>query len=257
MRRTQDQIFTNLYDDQTFLPSSGIRPPTHPLPPQKLNTERAQLTMYLFVFFLLIGLLSTSEVQAAPTSPDVDAATSAHSEPESATNDEVQRAKELDWTMPKESEEKLADRASAREFFYHFRKSLSAMAGPAYRTDAIQDPDTQLSLNYWQHPTDGASLEAGADLMSDGTGALHISKRDNQGRGRLRSYYKYGLAIRIVPNEQLVTFLKFQNWQLRGSAGAEWQWPWGKSWSLRSELGINLSQGRIQIPILIGATTSF
>jgi len=256
VRRTQDQLFNNLYEDpeESLGPSRSFRP--EPAPNGR-NTRRDQLGVGLIQILVCMTLAYSPEVQSAPTPADVNAATSTQSEAQPASSAEIQRAKELDWTYPKESDERLAQRATEREFFYHYRQSLSAMVGPAYRTDAIQDPDTQLSLKYWRQPTDGVSLEAGADLVSDGTGALHVSKKNNTGRGQLRGYLSYGLAIRIVPNEQLVTFLKIQNWQIRGAMGAEWQWPWGKSWSLRGELGVNLSPGRIQVPILIGATSSF
>lgn len=256
MRRTQDQLFNNLYDSlkapTRWLLTSRTAPGT-----KGRNTRRDQFRASLVQILVSVALANSPEVQAAPTPADVNAATSTQSETQPASSAEVQRAKELDWTYPKESDEKLAERATAREFFYHYRQSLSAMAGPAYRTDAIQDPDTQLSLKYWRQPTDGRSLEAGADLVSDGTGALHLTQKNNTGRGQLRGYLSYGLAIRIIPNEQLVTFLKIQNWQVRGAMGAEWQWPWGKSWSVRGELGVNLSPGRIQVPILMGATSSF
>ncbi len=256
MRRTQDQLFNNLYECLDEPPRSTESSQTTP-DANRRNTRRDQLAVGLVLILVGMILAYSPEVQSAPTPADVNTATSTQSEAQPASSAEIQRAKELDWTFPKENDEKLAQRATAREFFYHYRQSLSAMAGPAYRTDAIQDPDTQLSLKYWRQPTDGLSLEAGADLVSDGTGALHLSKKSNTGRGQLRGYLSYGLAIRIVPNEQLVTFLKIQNWQIRGAMGAEWQWPWGKSWSLRGELGVNLSPGRVQLPILIGATSSF
>ena len=266
MRRTRYGLFRKLYGElsNAALDSVGSSSVGRGTPSVHHKNDLWLKSLRCFGICFVVLVVATTvvatislKVQAAPTKPDVDAATAPQPETETATPEEIERAQKLDWSLPKRSADLQGESMSAREFFYHYRKSTSIMVGPIYRTDALQDPKTLLTLTYWRFPTDGVSLETGVDLLSDGVGGFHVSKKENLGRGELRNYYKYGAGVRIIPSEQLVTFLKLQNWQVRGGIGSEWQLPWSTAWSLRGELGLVLSQGGIQVPIGAGATASF
>jgi hypothetical protein len=66
----------------------------------------------------------------------------------------------------------------------------------------------------------------------------------------LRPYTKAGLGLRIVPQDQLVTALRFQHYQLRGAAGFEWMFR--LAMSARLELETAISGQGLQAGVIIG-----
>lgn len=115
------------------------------------------------------------------------------------------------------------DRIDHSEYFYRYRKSMSPRIGITYDTDVyLEKSFIYLAGFQYLFPTkDLTSYEGGADLMSDGTGYAHFAQRWFLTRTRFRPYAKAGGAIHIVPRQALTTFLKFENYQIRGAVGAE------------------------------------
>jgi hypothetical protein len=112
------------------------------------------------------------------------------------------------------------------EFFYKYRNELSPMMGIAYDTKAIDDERsgtlTVLSMRYHFATDTLAPFEIGAELLSNGSGAFAAQKRYNFSRTSLRPYTAIGAGIRIVPNDEIATLLKYEHYQLRASAGLEY-----------------------------------
>jgi hypothetical protein len=79
----------------------------------------------------------------------------------------------------------------------------------------------RFSLQFLFPTTNLHALEAGADLQSDGSGALGLSYRWILSQTDFRPYTKLGAAIRIEPADQLAAVLRLSNIQIRGSAGFE------------------------------------
>jgi hypothetical protein len=136
----------------------------------------------------------------------------------------------------------------APEFFYSFRHELTARLG-AVLDGTSQTPRSLVGVQYhFLHHL--KAYEAGADMLSDGTGALHISRKFIYTRTMLRPYTKAGLGLRIVPQDQLVTALRFQHYQLRGAAGFEWMFR--LAMSARLELETAISGQGLQAGVIIG-----
>ncbi|MEK7355200.1 MAG: hypothetical protein AAB250_02035 [Bdellovibrionota bacterium] len=99
------------------------------------------------------------------------------------------------------------------------------------------------------------NFEGGADLLSDGSGSLQISQRRIWGQSRFRPYIKAGAGVRIVPADQLATFLKHENYQIRGAIGFERlvKDPYGA----RLELEVMVSTRSQAASLLLGGVWSF
>jgi hypothetical protein len=109
-------------------------------------------------------------------------------------------------------------------YFHKYRQGLSALIYGVYDTQVAANgnsPLTRASLLYLFNDESLRAYEGGADLLSDGTGALSIARRWIYSRTRFRPYTKAGVALRIVPSDQLTTVLKLENYQVRGAAGFE------------------------------------
>ncbi len=115
-------------------------------------------------------------------------------------------------------------RSARLEYFHKYRRGLSFMGGPVIDTKRIQNKESALmrgSIRYLFKDRELRGFEAGADLDSDATGAIHLTRRWIYSQTRFRPYEKLGLAIRIDPDDQLGTFLRYQHYQLRAGAGFE------------------------------------
>ena len=143
--------------------------------------------------------------------------------------------------------------AEEKEYFYRYRSALTFQTGLVYDTRAVNDGTsflTRLGTQYDFTTEDRRKYEGGADLLSDGSGSLEGFQRFVFGQGRFRPYVKGGLGLRVVPADQLATFLKYENYQLRGAAGLEQlvKDPIG----LRVELEAMLSSRSLGLSLLFG-----
>lgn len=110
-------------------------------------------------------------------------------------------------------------------YFYKYRNALTAFYFAGLSSKDIADEKSQpfqrFSFQFLFPTEDLHALEAGADLQSDGSGALGLSYRWIFSRTSFRPYTKLGAAIRIEPADQIAALLRIKNYQVRGSAGFE------------------------------------
>lgn len=127
-------------------------------------------------------------------------------------------------------------------YFHKYRQGLSILGLGVADSKQLQDPGGALfrtSLLYLFSDDALRGYEAGAELLSDGTGAISLSRRFIFERTRFRPYTKAGFAIRIDPKDQLATFLRYEHYRLIGAAGFELNL--NDPISLRFECGLGAS----------------
>lgn len=172
-------------------------------------------------------VVTTLVIAAAISAPEFSQATKTRPSPEDidqveseseATPDEIHRARLLDLSPAPP----LPPTKFQNDFVYKYRHTLAARAGVRARLSDPSNPDSLLSLLYWFPLRNLRGAEIGADLDGDGTGALHFAARWTIGDGKWRWLYKFGGGIRIVPSDQLVTFLRLKHWQARIGGGFEY-----------------------------------
>jgi hypothetical protein len=182
-----------------------------------MSRLRAFLFLTLVQSTLIIAYSHASE--AAPTKSTPDMTTTPATEDRSEPLDQ-KRLETIDITQPSGPPPKIERTV---EYFYRYRKAFTARLGAGYDSKAAADGkgnlyDAGISVLL---PYQLQSYEAGADLFSDGSGLLHAYQRFIHGTGRIRPYSKIGAGVRIVPEDQLATVLRYQHYQLRGGGGIE------------------------------------
>lgn len=184
-----------------------------------------------------------------PTAPDLSEQKQPDAPP---TVDELERAKSVNVTpappLPPET-------ADPDAYYHKYRQSLSLRAGPEWSFNNIQAPGLSLGILYAFPSKDRRGIEAGADLNPEGSGTLHIARRELVGNEKFRPFYKYGIGVQIIGSDQLVTFLRLKNWQLRGSGGFEW--TTSETTSFRCEIEPILSTEKLKVIVAIGAVFAF
>ena len=103
------------------------------------------------------------------------------------------------------------------EYFYRYRKAFAVRGG----TSDARDPGPLFGFLYLFSNENLKSFEAGADLIRNGNGVLHVSIFNLSGRDRFRWFHKYGVGLRIVAEDRLATFLRLKHWTLRAGGGFE------------------------------------
>lgn len=169
-----------------------------------------------------------------------------------ATQEELDRAKIVHIT---EAPPVPPRPAEASDYYYKFHNSVSLRAGAQLKLNDLGNPGVTLGLLYAYPLADLRGVEAGADLNSDATGTLHFSRREMVGNEKFRWFHKYGLGVRVVGSDQLVTFLRLRNWELRGGGGFEW--TTFDPMSFRLDLESMLSTENIKFLATIGVAFAF
>jgi hypothetical protein len=205
------------------------------------------LPIGLFIF----SLLKTDPASASTPPTEADLTTTSDSDPP-PTSDQIQRSKEIEITVPPPIKLKV-DRNEA--YFYRYRQALSFHGGLSGDVRQIQSLASTIGFQYrFEFPENGRS-EIGADLLTSGTGLLHASRFYFFDDSRTRLFVKYGMEIRIVPSEELVTFLKLENWRTRFAAGLEWN-AW-QAFAIRLDLEVHLGVHEQKVSALTGLSYSF
>lgn len=148
--------------------------------------------------------------------------------------------------------------ATQIEYFHKYRRGISLMGGAVIDTKRLQNKESALgrgSIRYLFKDRDLRAYEAGADVDSDGTGAILFTRRWIYSQTKFRPYEKLGLGIRIDPDDQLGTFLRYQHYQLR--AGAGFEALISAPTSLRVELEASASFHSIQAALMAGLTVAW
>ncbi len=169
---------------------------------------------------MLAAILSTSAWAAKPAPSPEDSLDTPAAPPTAALPAELERARQVQVTQP--PAELNTETAREQAYFFRFRQSITVRGGLEERFNDIGSPGSVLSVLYWFPRKDLRGIEAGADLQSSGNGTLHFASRSVVGNGRWRGFHKLGGGVRVVPTDQLVTFLRLKNWQLRMSGGVEY-----------------------------------
>lgn len=179
---------------------------------------RHLLTFVLLMIFAFLHPIATRAAVSQPTPDYIEPASP--TDPPADPSADVMTRQSLDIANPP-----LPPRSrDVSEYFHRYRRSLTIRVGP-YRELDENNRGMIYGLIY-NFPAFGLqSLEAGADLLSGGSGALHLAKRFEFSRSRFRPFLKagvgVGVGVRVVPSEQLTSFLKGANYQLRGGGGFE------------------------------------
>lgn len=211
------------------------------------------LRLSVFLTFVLACCVSLAPAHAAKTlgSPDLDDAENAVDRPEN--EEEMRRTVDIAPPPP------LPDGYEKRqEYFHKYHQALTAHIGLVYDTKAADVGTgmlTRVGAQYLFQTKDRFALEGGADLLTDGSGSIQLAQRKIWGQSRFRPYIKAGAAVRIVPSDQLATFLKHENYQARFAGGFERlvKDPYGA----RVELELMVSARSQAASLLLGGVWSF
>lgn len=207
---------------------------------------------HLALLCLITITISTSEFAVAATPPPAPDLTFKRTEDPPATPEEIQRAHDVKITEPPPNRVRVD---TSRDYFYKYRQALSLHGGLISEVRDIASPTSAIGFQYrFQFPENGRS-EIGADLVTSGNGLVHASKFYFLEDSRFRFFYKYGLEVRVVPSEELVTFLKLANWRVRLASGFEWN-TW-QAIGIRLDLEAHVGVNEQFISTLLGAAYSF
>jgi hypothetical protein len=196
---------------------------------------------------LVMFLLATSVSLAAtpPPSPDL-------TEPKDnslpATAEEIDRARQVELTEPPPRKQTLLE----SDYFYHYRQALLVRGGVVMDLNKADTLGSDFGFQYRFPFKNSQRIEIGADLLNEGAGVLHAARFHFLDDSRMRWFYKYGLGIRVVPAQQLVTFLKLANWQGRIGGGLEWTIE--DPFSIRFDLESTISTEKLTAISTIGVT---
>ena len=195
----------------------------------------------IFLTFVLCAIFATSPAvygAPTPTSPSLDDVAPAQDDQENPDQELKSQTLVITPAPP-------GPTSAAREagYFYPYRQALTLRLGQTQSSFAgIDDSKGWVvgGVQYLFTSNPSTYYEAGADLNSEGSGALHLQRRWIFSSAKFRPYTKAGGGVRVVPSESLVSFLRLQNWQARGAAGFE-RIVWRKM-SLRAEIEAAVSQ---------------
>lgn len=214
--------------------------------------SRKKAVQHLFFISLMTATISAAEFARAATPPPAPDLTLEKTADPPATPEEIQRAHEVEITEPPPTRLRVD---TSREYFYKYRQALSFHGGLTSEIRDIASPASTIGFQYrFQFPENGRS-EIGADLLTSGNGLIHASRFFFLDDSRFRLFYKYGLEVRVVPSEELVTFLKLANWRVRMAAGFEWN-TW-QAIGIRMDLEAHVGVNEQFISALLGAAYSF
>lgn len=179
-------------------------------------------TLRHFVFLtLVVATLTTFSFHlsaAVPTpSPDfTDTETTAPSQPPA----DLSKESLIDLATPPPLPQQ---RMKERAYYHPYRYGLSALLGSHTESNTGSSQGVFYSGDVlFQFPLKSETFyEAGASLNSNQSGSLSFARKLIYSKSRLRPYLKLGFGVRIDPSDQLVTLLKYENYQLRLGAGLE------------------------------------
>lgn len=207
------------------------------------------LRALLFPTFVLIVSLSvppTSFAAKTTPSPDIDAPEENKKIVEPAPLEDRGTVDVIVTPPPK------SGIRSEEEYFHPFRHGFSLRAGRVSSSVTTNDTSTPYigGVQFMFTAPSLRAYEAAADLLSDGTGALHLARRWIYTRTKLRPFTKAGFGILVKPEDALAFLVNFSNYRVHGAAGAEYLLR--KSQSLRIELEAAVSMKVLQINATVG-----
>lgn len=201
--------------------------------------------MLIFLAVTSVSMTSVSVAATPPPSPDL---TEPADKSPPATPEEIDRARQVELTEPPPIQET----ARESDYFYQYRQGLLVRGGLLLDFNQADTLGSDFGFQYRFPFRNSQRLEIGADLLNEGAGILHAARFHFLDDSRMRWFYKYGLGIRIVPAQQLVTFLKLANWQARIGGGLEWTIE--DPFSIRIDLESTFSTEKLTAISTIGVT---
>ena len=204
----------------------------------------------IFLTLVLVGILPRLSL-ASPTEAPVEIVPMTQPT-EDGGEQHADRLQSVDVAAPPaESQEVIRNRKL--EYYFPFRQAMSPRAGAIYDLKRYAE-DGQLlyllGIQYLWHTQELKAFEAGADLISDGTGVAHFSRVRIYSRGRFRPYSKWGGGVRIIPKDGLITFLKTEN--LQGRAAIGFEHLLAPPMSLRFDAEATISLQTVQALVVMG-----
>jgi hypothetical protein len=134
-------------------------------------------------------------------------------------------------------------RPARKEVFYPFQTSMSPRFGLGYKSKSENDIPIffLFGINYMLESSSNRHLEIGADLNSDTTGTFTAACRWIYRAGAaVRPFMKIGPSLTARPTEQLGTFVKIENYKVRGAGGFEYLLESPMSARLEIELAVGM-----------------
>ncbi|MBL7689084.1 MAG: hypothetical protein JNJ49_13705 [Bdellovibrionaceae bacterium] len=207
--------------------------------------------MHRAITLTLVCILTATApklAHAAKTSPSPEDSLDTPKPATVPSTEELERAGQVEMSVaPAEVGNKPQN---PQAYYFRYRQSITVRGGIEQRFNDIGSPGSILSILYWFPRKDLRGIEGGADLQSDGSGTIHIASRNVVGKGRWRGFHKLGGGVRIVPSDQMVTFLRLKNWQLRMSGGVEYSIS--DPYTLRLDLDGTVSTERMAALLTFG-----
>lgn len=139
------------------------------------------------------------------------------------------------------------------DYFYRYRHAVTGRTGITADTNSAGSGGGTpflLGAIFMLTTEELESYEIGADLLSTGKGTVHADLRTEFSRGDFRPFVKYGAGMIIDPSDQLAAFLRYQNYQLRGTVGLEQLINDPASFRLEIDLALALSS--VQLTFAFG-----
>lgn len=175
----------------------------------------ARLSLRALVPFSLLAAIVSSPLtsRAAIGDTEIEFDTKENSDSQ-ASAEEIERARAV---HPSPAPPVRLQTTQDADYFYRYRKAFTVRGGAS----DTRAPGPLMGFLYLFPTENLTSFEAGADLVRDGNGVLHISVFNLSGRDRFRWFHKYGVGLRIVAEDRLATFLRLKHWTLRAGGGFE------------------------------------
>lgn len=191
---------------------------------------------FLFLTFVLLclgGAQPEAFAAKTPLSPDIE---------EPAASDQTRAPVELDKSKEvveiSELPPEQGNFTPYQEYFYPYRRAFTLRLGQIVSTPEVQKLTTISGIQLFYTTEELVSYEAGADLLTDGRGNIHVSRRFMHAQGKFRPYTKAGAGILVDPADGLALFVNFDNYRLLGAAGFELLVDRTQSARLDFEIGI-------------------
>jgi len=115
--------------------------------------------------------------------------------------------------------------SSKSQVFFPYESSMSPRFGMGTDSNRISNNEYYFlyGLQYQFAGENGLHWEAGGDVLSDGTGVVSLGRKWRYfPTEAMRPYLKLAGALHIDPSEQLTTFLRTENFQIRPAVGFEY-----------------------------------
>jgi hypothetical protein len=127
----------------------------------------------------------------------------------------------VDIAQPPPGPKKLVT-TNFEDYFYPYRRAIAVRVGRVFlSTHGLSEPSLT-GVQFWVKTEENISYEAGADLMTDGSGSLQISRRFIFADGKFRPFAKLGAGILVIPENGLAVWVNFANYRAHAAIGAEY-----------------------------------